>query len=124
MSFRHVSRCILATSASTVVDGFLLVSSIRELTLYRKLAVVGVLLIGGNYTNNEKHQTLPRYEFFQQIVEVFRSSGRAVPVFNGSTSCDWTKAKWMYDQSASCVADGRLLRLGHVPPAGTVPVGR
>src|ERR1700722_15030786 len=41
-----------------------------------KLAVDGVVLVGehGNYPRNEKHQHLyPRYEFFQQIVNVFES---------------------------------------------------
>lgn len=49
-----------------------------------KLAVDGVLLIGehGDYPYNTKGQKLyPRYEYFQKIVEVFRKSGRTVPVF-------------------------------------------
>ncbi len=49
-----------------------------------KLAVDGVLLIGehGDYPYNAKGQKLyPRYELFQRIVEVFRKSGRSVPVF-------------------------------------------
>jgi hypothetical protein len=49
-----------------------------------KLAVDGVLLIGehGDYPYNAKGQKLyPRYELFQQIVEVFKKSGRSVPVF-------------------------------------------
>jgi hypothetical protein len=49
-----------------------------------KLAVDGVLLIGehGDYPYNDKGQKLyPRYELFQKIVEVFRKSGRSVPVF-------------------------------------------
>ncbi len=50
-----------------------------------KLAVDGVLLIGehGDYPDNEKGQKkYPRYEFFREIVKVFESSGRAVPMFN------------------------------------------
>src|SRR5205807_1025416 len=50
-----------------------------------KLAVDGVVLVGehGNYPRNEKGQTkYPRYEFFEQITGVFRSSGKAVPVFS------------------------------------------
>jgi hypothetical protein len=50
-----------------------------------KLAVDGVLLIGehGDYPYNDKGQKLyPRYELFQRIVDVFRKSGRSVPVFN------------------------------------------
>ncbi len=49
------------------------------------LAVDAVLIIGehGDYPNNEKGQKLyPRFEFFQQVVDVFRRDGRAVPVFN------------------------------------------
>src|SRR5580658_907755 len=49
-----------------------------------KLAVDGVLLIGehGDYPYNAKAQKLyPRYDYFKKIVEVFRSSGRSVPVF-------------------------------------------
>src|SRR6185295_18970655 len=43
-----------------------------------KLAVDGVLLVGehGNYPRNEMRQTkYPRYEFSQQITDVYRSSG-------------------------------------------------
>ena len=50
-----------------------------------RLAVDGVLLIGehGEYPSNERGQKLyPRYEFFAEIVDVFREDGRAVPVFN------------------------------------------
>jgi len=63
-----------------------------------KLAVDGVLLIGehGRYPVNEKGQRLfPRYQFFQQIVDVFRRSGRSVPVFNDkhlSWNWDWAKS--------------------------------
>jgi hypothetical protein len=49
-----------------------------------KLDVDAVLLIceHGDYPLNEFGQILyPRYELFQQIVEVFRRSGRSVPVF-------------------------------------------
>ncbi|MDP6446931.1 MAG: hypothetical protein QF805_24270 [Pirellulaceae bacterium] len=66
-----------------------------------KLAVDGVLLIGehGRYPTNEKGQRLyPRYEFFQKIVEVFRNSGRSVPVFNDKhLSWNWDWAREMVD---------------------------
>ena len=61
----------------------------------QQLAVDGVLLIGehGKYPFNEKGQHLyPRYELFQKIVQVFRDSGRSVPVFNDkhlSWNWDW-----------------------------------
>jgi hypothetical protein len=65
--------------------------------------VDGVLLVGehGNYPFNDKQQQLyPRYEFHQQVVEVFRKSGRAVPLFSDKhLSYDWSKAKQMYDWS-------------------------
>jgi hypothetical protein len=68
-----------------------------------KLAVDGILLIGehGNYPRNDKGQILyPRYEMFQQIVEVFRKSGRSVPVFcDKHLSYSWEKAKQMVDWS-------------------------
>src|SRR4051794_39569275 len=52
----------------------------QALTLGRQaLDVDGVMIIGehGRYPRNDKGQTLyPRYEFFQQVVEVFRRSGR------------------------------------------------
>ena len=68
-----------------------------------KLAVDGVLMVAehGNYPFNDKQQQLyPRFEFFEQIVKVFRASGRSVPVFTDKhLSYDWTKAKRMYDWS-------------------------
>src|SRR5579875_1016964 len=70
-----------------------------------KLAVDGVVVVGehGKYPRNEKGQTeYPRYQFFQQIVEVFRSSSRTVPVFNDKhLSWKWEWAKEMYDTSRS-----------------------
>jgi len=85
--------------------GFKLYPTIAEaLTLGAgKLAVDGVLLIGehGDYPANEKGQKLyPRHEFFEQVVKVFRDSGRSAPVFvDKHLSYDWGKAKRMYDQS-------------------------
>ena len=68
-----------------------------------KLAVDGVFLIAeqGDYPLNNKGQKLyPRYRLYKEIVDVFRSSGRAVPVFNDKHfSVDWNEAKWMFDQS-------------------------
>jgi hypothetical protein len=68
-----------------------------------KLAVDGVLLIceHGNFPHNEKNQQLyPRYEYFEQVVNVFRASGRSCPVFvDKHLSYDWTKARRMYDWS-------------------------
>src|SRR5438105_7473870 len=66
-----------------------------------KLAVDAVLLVGehGKYPQNEKGQRLyPRYEFFKQIVEVYRKCGKAAPVFNDKhLSWNWDWAREMYD---------------------------
>src|SRR5271165_1582834 len=68
-----------------------------------KLAVDGVVIVGehGNYPKTPKGQVrYPRYQFFQQVVEVFRTSGRSVPVFNDKhLSWNWAWAKEMYDTS-------------------------
>ncbi len=68
-----------------------------------KLAVDGVVLVGehGHYPMNEKGQTrYPRYEFFKQIVDVYKSSGKSVPLFNDKhLSWNWEWAKEMYDTS-------------------------
>lgn len=68
-----------------------------------ELAVDGVLLIGehGEYPTNDKGQRLyPRYEHFMQMVEVFKQSGRSVPVFlDKHLSWKWEWAREMYDIS-------------------------
>lgn len=68
-----------------------------------KLAVDAVLLIGehGSYPENEKGQRLyPRYEYFQQVMEVYRRSGRTAPLFNDKhLSWNWEWARKMVDTS-------------------------
>ena len=68
-----------------------------------RLAVDGVLLIGehGAYPMNDKEQTLyPRFEMFLKITDVFRQSGRSVPVFNDKhLSWSWRQAKRMVEIS-------------------------
>ena len=60
-----------------------------------------MLLIGehGNYPTNAKGQVeYPRKQFFDQIVAVFRRSGRVAPVFNDKhLSYRWDWAKEMVD---------------------------
>jgi hypothetical protein len=85
-----------------------------------RLAVDGVVIIGehGKYPRNEKRQTLyPRYRFFKEIVKVFESSGRSVPVFNDKhLSTEWKEC-------AEMVADAK--RLGFEFLAGSsLPVTR
>ena len=68
-----------------------------------KLAVDGVVYIGeqGNYPRNEKGQTeYPRHRFFEEVVNVFRASGRTVPYYSDKhLSWNWDWAKDMYDTS-------------------------
>ena len=68
-----------------------------------KLAVDGVILIGehGDYPFNDKEQKLyPRFEMFLKITDVFRQSGRAVPLFNDKhLSWSWRQAKRMVEIS-------------------------
>ena len=66
-----------------------------------KLAVDAVLSIGehGKYPINEKgQQEYPRKRFFDEIVAVFRRSGRVAPLFNDKhLSYRWDWAKEMVD---------------------------
>jgi hypothetical protein len=68
-----------------------------------RLAVDGVLVIGehGDYPINQKGQQLyPRRRLFEEVVTVFRRSGRAVSVYNDKHfSYSWEAASWMYRQS-------------------------
>jgi hypothetical protein len=71
------------------------------------LAVDGVLLIGehGDYPTNALGQKLyPRKEFFDEIIAVFRESGRCAPVF-----CD-KHLSWNGDWAQAMVATARELR--------------
>ena len=85
--------------------GFRIFPTIREaLTLGGDdLAVDAVCFVGehGNYPSNERGQKLyPRYELMEQIVEVFRRTGKVAPVFSDKHfSYSWRKAKAMYDWS-------------------------
>ena len=66
-----------------------------------RLAVDAVLVIGehGDYPVNAIGQKqYPRYEFFRQVVDVFRQDGRTTPVFNDKhLSWKWEWAKEMVE---------------------------
>jgi hypothetical protein len=84
------------------------------------LAVDGVLLIGehGEYPHNELFQHMyPRRELFDEIVEVFKESGRSVPIFNDKhLSYDADSAQHMVNVSK---AMGFPLMAGSsIPTAG------
>ena len=96
-----------------------------------RLAVDGVVLVGehGNYPRNERGQTkYPRYEFFQQIVKVFASSGRTVPVFNDKhLSWNWDWAREMYDTARKMrfpFMAGSSLPVTWRTPSVEMPLGR
>lgn len=69
------------------------------------LAVDGVLLVGehGRYPRNEKRQVLyPRYEYFKQVVDVYRGSGKTAPLFNDKhLSWSWDHAREMVNTAKS-----------------------
>lgn len=94
------------------------------------LAVDGVLLIGehGSYPANDRGQTLyPRYEYFKQIVEVYRQSGRSAPVFNDKhLSWNWDFAKEMYDTAKEMdfgFMAGSSLPVTWRQPSSDLPLG-
>lgn len=65
------------------------------------LAVDGVLLVAehGDYPRSATGQIqYPKRRLFEKIAEVFRKSGRSVPVFCDKHLADtWEDAKWLYD---------------------------
>lgn len=89
--------------------GIELCSSVAQALGGDKLDVDAVLLIieHGDYPQNERHQILyPRFEMFQEVVDVFRKSGRSVPVFvDKHLSFDHQKA-------AKMVAASQELKFG------------
>jgi hypothetical protein len=86
--------------------GFRIYPTIREaLTLGGpNLAVDAVVFVGehGSYPTNDLGQKLyPRYELFNQILDVYESSGRAVPTFfDKHLSYSWKNARALYDRAA------------------------
>jgi hypothetical protein len=85
-----------------------------------KLAVDGVLLIGehGDFPTNEKGQRLyPRYEYFQQVVDVYRDSGRTAPLFNDK------HLSWSFDYAKEMVKTARDMDFGFMA-GSSLPVAR
>ena len=94
------------------------------------LAVEAVCFIGehGDYPWNERGQHLyPRYELFEQIVEVFRRTGKTAPVFSDKHfSYSWSKAKQMYGWSRELnfpLMAGSSIPLTMRSPALEIPYG-
>lgn len=108
------------------------------------LAVDGVVIVGehGDFPRNELGQKLyPRRELFDQVVDVFRASGRVVPVFNDkhlSWNRPWALGMWRTAQELAIpfMAGSSLpyasfepavelpgrRRVGHMVAAGYGPV--
>jgi hypothetical protein len=82
---------------------FLLAKNVEQaLTLGTgKLAIDGVLLVAehGTYPLSPTSQRLyPKRRLFNEIVKVFKKTGRVVPVFSDKHLADnWKDAKWIYD---------------------------
>ena len=121
-----ISRELAAT------HGVPIFPTIREaLTLGgSELAVDGVVIVAehGQYPYNEKEQHLyPRRRFFEEVVQVFRESGRVVPVFNDKhLAWNWEDAKWIYDQATELgipFMAGSSLPLSFRLPPVDVPLG-
>lgn len=72
-----------------------------EASVPAELAVEGVLLVAehGNYPRNDLGQVLyPRYEMFEQLVQVFRRTGKSVPVYLARhLSYKWERAVQMVE---------------------------
>jgi len=121
-----ISRELAAT------HGVPIFPTIREaLTLGgSELAVDRVVIVAehGQYPYNEKEQHLyPRRRFFEEVVQVFRESGRVVPVFNDKhLAWNWEDAKWIYDQATELgipFMAGSSLPLSFRLPPVDVPLG-
>jgi len=87
------------------------------------LAVDGVLLVGehGNYEIDERGvKHYPRRRLFEEVVHVFRESGRSIPVFcDKHLSWSWENAVWMQAQAREL---GFALQAGSsVPLAWRLP---
>lgn len=94
------------------------------------LAVDAVCFVGehGDYPFNDRGQHLyPRYELFEPIVEVFRRTGKTVPVFSDKHfSYSWSKAKTMYSWSRELnfpLMAGSSIPLTMRSPALEIPYG-
>jgi len=112
--------------------GFRIFPTVQEaLTLGGSdLAVDAVCFVGehGDYPTNDRGQKLyPRYELMERIVEVFRRTGKSVPVFHDKhLSYSWLKAKQMYDWSRELkfpMMAGSSIPLTVRTPAVEIPYG-
>lgn len=95
-----------------------------------RIAVDAVLVIGehGDYPDNEIGQKkYPRYEFFKQVVEVFKKDGQVRPVFNDKhLSWKWEWAREMVETARELkfpLLAGSSLPVTRRMPAVDLPYG-
>ena len=88
-----------------------------------RLAVEGVVIVAehGKYPDSETGQTMyPKRRFFEEVAQVFRESGRSVPVFSDKHVADnWQDAKWIYDTARELKVP--LMTGSSLPTAWRVP---
>jgi hypothetical protein len=96
---KDISRLLAASHrfrVSTTIEDALTLGTGR-------LAVDGVLLIAehGEYPKSAVGNTqYPKRRFWEETIQVFRASGRVVPVFlDKQLSDNWTDAKFIYDSA-------------------------
>lgn len=74
----------------------------------KELAVDAVLIIGehGNYPDNEIGQKkYPRYEFFKEVIDVFKKDRRTTPIFNDK------HLSWKWDWAVEMVDTAREMNI-------------
>lgn len=94
------------------------------------LAVDGVILIGehGTYPLNDRGQKLyPRFEMFLKVADVFRESGRSVPLYTDKhLSWNWRQARRMVEIARELkipMLAGSSIPVALRVPAHDVPYG-
>jgi hypothetical protein len=97
-----------------------------------QLAVEGVLVIGehGSYPKSANGNTkYPKRRFLQEVFQVFKQSGRVVPVFCDKHLADnWQDAQWIHDTARAMkvplMAGSSIPTTWRTPPADIAPGSR
>ncbi len=103
-------------------------SSVREALCLGsdQLDVDGVVVVAESPPVLYSFGENPYGEFLEQIVGVFRQSGRSVPVFiDKHFSSRWEESKWIYDQAAELdfpLMGGSTIPITHRRPPLDVPL--
>ena len=103
-------------------------SSVREALCLGsdKLNVDGIVVVAESPPVLYSFDQNPYREFLEQIVDVFKQSGRSVPVFiDKQFSSRWDDSKWIYDQAADLnfpLMGGSTIPITHRRPPLDVPL--